>query len=588
MGIPKLSRDLSRYGETVILGSPVKDDPRHSIDRVVIDGPALVYYISSRILACRNCNTQPLDAQPSNEEVGTNVIQFLRELQIRGVTIDRIYFDGGLPLAKRATRFKRLEQENARLQTYRNVHDNLHKALAVNKKHAIHPLELFDASKIVQPVYRKIPSPPFAVAAVIEDLTRLWTDQDLSKLQQQTLTIPATDGTRARKHAQRPFNPIIVEVVAGEADVSCTTYAKKAGVAILSNDSDILVYDLGDEGSLLQLSSFRSHEGLKEVSCTRFQPRRIARQMQLDLLSKLAFQRHVDANASFAEVLRRARTYSDKAMSSRYQDFMKEYQTSTAMGGDPLKSETLDPRVFELYLQYFEPIFAGVSECHIYLPVLLENPRRTSSWSYGSDIRRLAYSLLNHSAPDSSPYDHIAEYQRRGNQISPVKLTFLSAEQTKAALSEQLGAIRAGTDAFHFPNKDSNLSWLLLGFLIVCKGLKVQNKPPISRIWIEDFVFNHHVSRRLDWDDVHAYANAQAVMYSLKILKQTLTIAKASLPEGLLNSTPPLEETLLPLPPLSRLIVSRHELLPSSESSRDVLRAIGRMYDLLDEKICDT
>ena len=85
MGIPKLSHDLAQYGELAVFGTVGGSEAQTSVDKVVIDGPALVYFIYYRLLSCVSESIPLLDAQPSYEKIAKTTIQFLTELRSSGV-----------------------------------------------------------------------------------------------------------------------------------------------------------------------------------------------------------------------------------------------------------------------------------------------------------------------------------------------------------------------------------------------------------------------------------------------------------------------------------------------------------------------
>lgn len=58
-----------------------------SIESVVIDGPSLVYYIFSRLLAWKDPTLNILDAQPSCCEVSFGVMVFLLQLMCSGINM---------------------------------------------------------------------------------------------------------------------------------------------------------------------------------------------------------------------------------------------------------------------------------------------------------------------------------------------------------------------------------------------------------------------------------------------------------------------------------------------------------------------
>lgn len=87
MGIRRLRQDVAPYGQHTSLGRRVRGVSAGPVEKVVIDGPALVYFVYYRLLAFKNINLNLLDAQPSYEEISAGVATFLIELQREDVAM---------------------------------------------------------------------------------------------------------------------------------------------------------------------------------------------------------------------------------------------------------------------------------------------------------------------------------------------------------------------------------------------------------------------------------------------------------------------------------------------------------------------
>ena len=82
MGIPNLSRDLEPYQEEIILGKGNIESKATSIQSIVIDGPALVYFLYYRLLSSTESRVlHALDAQPSYQQICQAATTFLVALQ---------------------------------------------------------------------------------------------------------------------------------------------------------------------------------------------------------------------------------------------------------------------------------------------------------------------------------------------------------------------------------------------------------------------------------------------------------------------------------------------------------------------------
>ena len=423
------------------------------------------------------------------------------------------------------------------------------------------------------------------VAAVIEDLLHRRATHSASNLSPQAVLDSRNHGLSS------PLSPFgsIVDVVPGEADSFCAAHARSTGAAVLSNDSDIFVYDLGNAGSFLTLGSLsvtkiHDEHGKVVIGCKRFWPQQIARQLQVESIPRLAFHRTSDTCAPRYMIFQHARQPLAGIAIERYRRFMEEYQTPVTTNNEYFMLNSLDPRVCELYLQFYDRSSATSSDPCVYLPVMLENPTRTASWTYGYDIRRLAYSLLNLSVPADVRHGCVHEYQRRGNGINPVVVTLMTLSEAMVGLSKVLTTVETIEQALSYQPNDWVLYWRIFGLHQVCERLKRQGKPPLSQEWMTEFIVDGYVGGGVSWDDFHAYSNAQAVIYSMRMFKQLLCVMRTSMAQDLQEAIKGLERFWAEMPSLSQLIVPIRDLPLSLRSASSAHTAIENVHKVLSDK----
>ena len=402
------------------------------------------------------------------------------------------------------------------------------------------------------------------VASVIEDLRYHWTAERLKNILAHVARGSAAGDVRTNDSNPGLFANL-VEVVPGEADMFCAAVARKVGADVLSDDSDFLIYDLGSEGSLVLMESIECNHnriGSGDIVASRLRPKHIATRIQIDSIARVAFERASDSGATSAEIQRRARLRSlEGAPLAKYQDFCKTYTPD--MDGmflvppTYLVSVSLDPRVSELSCQYKYESHPKPPE--IFLPLLIEDHARAASWQYGIPYRQLAYSLLNLSVVEAQRHEKIVEHRRVGNRICGQPIPLLSGEDclkltTSTASSgstESLGPLSFSTFtscakyAFHLINLQTS---------------HAGRRPPVTRKWQEDFLTNGHVDQKLSWDDIHIYANVQAVLYSLRILKQITEAVKDCFYGRMKEELDTLHALLNPMPSLAELMPNRGEI----------------------------
>lgn len=379
-----------------------------------------------------------------------------------------------------------------------------------------------------------------------------------------------------------------VQVVPGEADSYCAAIARLTGAAILSNDSDMTMYDLGSEGSLVLLDTLDltpvcdvQHDQKRKsdiLLAQRLHPLNIARRLGLTMLDgklsllRFGFERANYPSESTGWIRSRCTDVQCTELSEEFKRFCELYRDERKIGTvmdiiNPLIQ--LDPRLSELHCQYhcIEYMAQSLHDPHIYMPLMVEDPTRDSSWTYGKGFRILAYSLLGLSAESKSNFrnhERITEFQKRGQHIAGVPLKALNRAEMLSSM-ETLGRdLRKSTFA-----DDAVLTWRLFGLKEV-NAEKVRNgKPTISLAWASEFLSRGYVDGELSWEDIHVYANIQAVLYSLWILKQSCNVTN---PENdLQTSVEKLSQALRPLVSLRSLMASRWKI---ANSSQDVPHAV--------------
>ena len=481
-----------------------------------------------------------------------------------------IYFDGALPTAKQDVRRLRLEKSRIRLENFCKLCptslSRLRKNVATGPPHH---LSFLTTSIPLNSRHIALPEPPFMVPAVVEDL------QD--QLQDPTLATVAS-------------------VVNGEADKFCAAHARRTGATVLSNDSDLLVFDLGEQGSILSLDSLtidageHSHES--KISGSVINPVQIATKLHLSSLSRLAFERSRDQYLSFNNVVSRAAMQLKPKDRSMFENFMKEYSTEDDAGDFPEPQVVLDTRVSELYYQLQQPI---LDRFEVYLSILIENHARASSWSFGVELRTVAYSLLNLSCGKPRTRQAIIdEYMRSGGRIAPKSRQFYTdLAKLSEAMDQVIQDLRILRSKFESLKLNRRLEppriWRLHGFYQVCKTLISTHKPLPDEKWIAEFLSDGYVGDCVTMDAVHVEANINAALYSFRVLKQCVAVTVAKNPreisnEAVMSCLATLHTELRDLPSLCQLMASRSETFqtanPTIRKASDL--AVSELYKLLD------
>ncbi|KAL6244338.1 hypothetical protein RBB50_008580 [Rhinocladiella similis] len=507
MGIARLSQDLLPYAErTALSASQSSQQEKKTVTSLIIDGPSLVYYIYNKLLAYKISSSPTLIAQqPSYEEINQSIHHFLLDIDDQGVELQKVFFDGSLPISKRETRLERMEKLRQQLETYRKTFPEFPTFPTlprIDYEKALWSTPIISSRKLT------LPAPPFMVASAIESLrTSRWRDT--------------------------------VQVVPGEADIFCAMLAKQSGGAILTNDSDMAVHDIGSEGRIVLLHSLEkrsaasSQTGRRQtngsITALAFSPIQVAERLQVPSLLRFGFERYLDSSLSVAMVKERARQndrLDDVNLQEEYQVFTQQYEEVSTLSipqrQQPLLND-LDPRTAEAVL-------CPDSSPHVYLTPLNEDPSRDSSWTYGSDIRHVAYSLLRRcSITTITHQDTVAEHARKGQRITSTIIKCLDVPQIQERLTTILQSLPGDTTtslSWKSQGRQSLLQWYTLALRFVNEHRLAAGKTPFSATQ----TFNlfglrprtpaSRTKSRLSWDEMHLLGNLHAVLYSFRILKQ--------------------------------------------------------------------
>lgn len=418
--------------------------------------------------------------------------------------------------------------------------------------------QLFDPLRPVPSSLRGVPTPAFLVPAVIDALQ----DSEYAS---------------------------ITAVVPGEADPFCAGAASKCGGIILTNDSDLLVYDLGEQGAVAffsQLELRRDDESSKKCEVFRTsisQPLEIAQRLGLQDLRRFSFELLRDSSISLTEIVKRAKQPVpehlpiDVSRQKTFHEFCKDYDSKTFNTGTEViekvgsigkaeSSQFLDPRISEL-------ILTSSTLPSIYLPLLIEDPSKAAAWNVSRDLRHFAYSCLKSQVSDSSS-ENILEHCRRGERIVPEDFQKLSEKK----VIKYTNQLTAGLEAFNssFCEFSSTIIWRAFALSEILHYYAENQKKSPSRSALA-YSITGHANRKILWHDIHLFAQMEAVLYSLRMLKQILNYSRV-LPNSHIsdprakNSSSSKDSLRLcaileTLPPLNQLLPSRLELATQSLSS---------------------
>ena len=217
------------------------------------------------------------------------------------------------------------------------------------------------------------------------------------------LPIPPFLVPTALDHLNKCKYGSLTEVVPGEADPYCAHLAREKGAIILTNDSDLVVYDLGIEGAVAffhgisykaELSGHAPIKGCENLRARLWRSRDISHRLGVDL-QRLAYEIKQIPPVRLAHAIEN--TKRPPLSMTDFDEFLLEYDLRAmslpAREIPKAKSKPMfvDPRLHELLVQVLD---LDVKEPHMYLPVLLSDPSRATAWQPSHLLRKTLYTLL--------------------------------------------------------------------------------------------------------------------------------------------------------------------------------------------------
>ncbi|KAI2629562.1 XPG domain containing-domain-containing protein [Hypoxylon sp. NC1633] len=507
MGIRGLARSVQECGAF----SPL------SGDSVVIDGPALVHRITDACMAQRLPGSG-LVGHPPYSLLSHLVIGWLEDLKNHDVNVRKIYFDGYLPPSKWEVRRKRVGEQS---QTMRRIMKLQPRGSLATPENTFNlPADLNLTKNDVTMIPRiELPKPPFTIPAVLEAL------------------VQSTD-----------WGPLI-SVVPGEADMFCAQDIRENGGTLLTNDSDLLLQDLGPNGCVAFLWNIRpavtSTEELVAWKTTVQDINKRLRLTEVGGLPRVAFMQQ-DRGVNFNQALGRLRKYNEVTENSfKYEAFMEELQFKEYIPRDhPVFGvlSGLDPRVSEVIVlahllekkgvhfpKKAKRAMRGPETLSIFLPVIVENPDKKSAWTMSTNVRQIAYSVLRLLMRRES--NAIIEYRTLdpGALAAGRRIEIPSLEETVGDCVQLTAVLKKLAKGMPSPG----LRWLAFALYQDIDMSTSEQRPPLSVTLIQEAVKYPNDSQLHSWDLIHFTAQIQACLYSLRINKQILgavLFVKGSLP----------------------------------------------------------
>lgn len=404
----------------------------------------------------------------------------------------------------------------------------------------------------------KLPKPPFMVPAVLEALRN---SEDWREL---------------------------VLVVPGEADTFCARDVRENGGTLLTSDSDLLIQDLGPKGNVSFLWDIvpadPTSKELGMMAC-KISLNDVNSQLGLTNiggLPRVAFEKQ-RGNMGFNTALQKARdSREDTLNSSEYQDFIRELELKEYIPSDhPVLGilSGLDPRISEVVIQALllekgpmsmasdTKTLRGPETLSMFLPIVVENRNMRSAWTASTNIRQVAYSILQRLMPQKS--STVIEYRTldpsttlTGRQVeipTPEETTNDCAQLT--TILEKL--------AKRLPSSDTR--WLAFAVYQDVEWSTSEQRPSLSAALIHEATSQPEETEGYSWDLIHFTAQFQACLYSLRMGKQILDVV-LFLDGNLPTPVRKLHKYLTSLPPISEW--------PTVEHMFDMLSKFGNLGGL--------
>ena len=380
----------------------------------------------------------------------------------------------------------------------------------------------------------------------------------------------------------------VTEVVPDEADPYCARAAKENGGIVLTSDSDMLVYDLGERGAVTFLNGLEllqpSYGSAESCLCGKImasicRPSDLMRRLNVESFQRVCFEIKEDPSITFPTALKLAKLPVTKPQ--KLQHFLEQYNTSSltpvpSPQSSAQKKHFLDPQTSDLLLQ---TAISPDQSLHIYLLTLFDDPSKTSAWSPSDPLRLIAFAYASSTSLDHYHHrDPVLEHSRRGTRIVAENISILSDAESIAyaiSLSERIQMLRNA-----FPDLLVALRWRLFALHEILTWYDYfSKKPPSTDILVR--ALTGTASKLWGWEDVHFEAQVQGILYSLRVFGQVL---RRISPEARFKDHVVFQDLsgiLEELPPLAEVLPSRLGLalqVPRDFNGEGVLNALITMF----------
>lgn len=319
----------------------------------------------------------------------------------------------------------------------------------------------------------------------------------------------------------------------GEADVFCAQHVFKAGGIILTSDSDLLVHELGQDGSVIFFTDVEIEPDSKSLTALSYRPSSICKSLKLDAIDGFSRLAHVlasDHHITLEQAVESTRTEADAS----YRIFTEQYTAAEVISHPEIGDDILlDPRTSEIFLQCLVGCAAHASrECDLamHLPFLTDSPLRTSAWEASKPTRELAYGILLYPkyAPKQDSLPSISEYRRLQVVSSGTRVDI---PPTASALDQQATKLMATLTRIRETAGDTPTVWVVLSIYedIVSTLSQGKIRPLSLDLLLQDA---KGTLQQQSWDYVHLLAQLQATCYSVRMIQQIIEFKRQQKNKG--------------------------------------------------------
>ena len=441
----------------------------------------------------------------------------------------RIYFDGALPNSKIPVRLERSRKNLSKLrQLYKHHHFGLDLYTV--------PTSVDWAAVMTRPFNPWADSPmlsaPFMVSAVKESLLR-----------------------------NRPSQ---VSMVNDEADRACAYEASLTGCHVLTVDTDLLVYNIGDAAVMwlndVTLGGGHETSEPRRLHIPYIRPRSLAQKWGLPTFNLLAYERSQNPRQNLPWIIRSAQV-SLNARNQQESDSFEAFAQIYKSSGDMVRAFTskragLDPRLSEVAMQFS---LSKKNMPSMYMNPLFEDPSRESAWSYGVLFRALAYSCLMQSERGQvkDQREFVMEHYRKGIKMGISVVLVPEIALYSAGLCKMIRQHETNVHQY----LDTCYFWRSFALRHVQQEKEYRKKNLVSEDHILSLFGIFDERELVDWEIVHLHATIESVLYSLRMLKQALAVLLSDEAKTCAANLKKLAPMLKTLPEISDLHLTIAEIM---------------------------